>query len=129
MLFYKSLLSFNLGRIFRVYYDTGVWEESIKNINSSHEICETHLSTMKEKSTKHIEVLNWISDVDHRASYKGLSEKTGVDDRYKNSGEWLLENPKFKAWSSNNVSELDRVLWLCGTGESMLQAHILVQSS
>jgi len=83
---------------------------------------------MKEKNTKNIEVLNWISDADHRTSYRGLSEKTGVDERYKDCGEWLLKTLEFQDWSSNEVTEGDRVLWLCGTGESMLQAHIFVQS-
>lgn len=72
---------------------------------------------LKEKNTKHTEVLNWISDVNPQTSYQDIRERTGVADRYKDCGEWLLETPEFRYWSSTTVAEFDMVLWLRGTGK------------
>lgn len=81
----------------------------------------------KENQEQESKILKWISSHDIRGSLQNVLERTGIEMKYSDRCQWILNHTKFEEWSRQGNSS---VLWLkgtIGTGKTTLMARAIQQ--
>ncbi|XWX01232.1 hypothetical protein V2A60_009258 [Cordyceps javanica] len=104
------------------------WKDLIKNWSNCQKACQDSLAECKLKIDEHRKIKTWLSDYHPDDGHYNALKRTGVDQKYRTCGQWLLDTQAFKTWSSIDAAHGQSVLWLrgtTGTGKSTLFARIV----
>ena len=91
------------------------WGNLVKNISTYHGTCKNAFEVCKGESNQLGKVKNWIWKDGPEQAHDDALRRTGVALKYRTCGQWLLDDPKFKDWSSPEPASDRRILWLRGT--------------
>lgn len=97
-------------------------KNKVKTHEKNCDRIKAQITIEKEAQSRNSQILKWLSSHDIRGSYKGVLERTGVDDRYSNRCQWLIDHQHFEYWSAPGNKSF---LWLqgtIGTGKTTLMA-------
>ncbi|KAL2070965.1 hypothetical protein VTL71DRAFT_13991 [Oculimacula yallundae] len=120
------------GRIVKVIKTperSAIWKDLVKTITAHHESCRSALERCKAEIDQAVQVKRWLYEPSPEQAHEDALERTGVVRKYRTCGQWLLDDERFKNWSSSNKKISDcRILWLCGTvgtGKSTLICRVI----
>jgi hypothetical protein len=91
------------------------WTDLVTAISTYHGTCKSTFDVCKMKIDQYGKVKKWISDYQPKVAHNDALERTGVGQKYRTCGQWLLDDPKFIAWSSRQPTPDCQILWLRGT--------------
>ncbi|KAJ5678666.1 Ankyrin repeat-containing protein [Penicillium macrosclerotiorum] len=115
------------ARVVMNHIRTVSWKDQIRDISTYHTNAKNTFDRCKIAVDQHGKVKKWISDYRPETAHNDALERTGVDQKYRTCGQWLLNTPQFKDWSSAEPTSDSRFLWLrgtTGTGKSTLLTRI-----
>lgn len=110
-----SLSYNNAAQVVKTQERAVTWEVLVKNISTYHGTCKNAFEICKRDSDQLGKVKNWISEYRPEQAHDDALRRTGVALKYRTCGQWLLDDPKFKEWSSPKPASDRRILWLRGT--------------
>jgi hypothetical protein len=99
------------------------WDRLVKKIFDCHESCKTTFDVCNIEIEQISLIKKWISDYHPEVAHNDNLERTGVDRKYRDCGQWLLNSQEFTFWVPKEPLSDNRVLWIRGTG--WLYLHIL----
>jgi len=108
--------------------DVPSWSKLMSNFNVAKGECDNHFTSLKLNIGIRKDILEWLSDIDPLVAYEGMLQRTHIADRYQQCGGWLLDTRIFKEWASSEFSEDYSILWLRGTGKSILTTTVCCTS-
>jgi len=103
------------AQAFNTQQRTVTWQALVTKISSYHRTCQTTFNHCKMKSDEYGKVKQWIFKDGPEQAHEDALQRTGVAEKYRNCGQWLLDDPKFTSWSSPKPTSDCQILWLRGT--------------
>lgn len=98
------------------------WESDLKWVRAVESRCDVSRNLIDLESAfqpKETEILDWIAEGNQQGQHRGLRERMGVDDAYKNCGKWFFDSRRYCAWKDLQ-DESEPILWLKGTRKTTL---------
>jgi hypothetical protein len=119
------------ARVFKTLERAVIWRDLVKKISNYHEVCKSTFDRCKMESDQHAKVKKWISEYRPEQAHDDALQRTGVAQKYRTCGQWLLDDARFTSWSSPELTPNCQILWLRGTGKYNLQmlAKMLIVNS
>ncbi|KAF8857268.1 ankyrin [Acephala macrosclerotiorum] len=117
-----------IAQVFKTQERAVAWRDLVRNISTYHGTCKSTFDRCRMEIDQHGKVKKWISEYRPEQAHDDALQRTGVVQKYRTCGRWLLDDPKFTDWSSPEPTSDCRILWLrgtTGTGKSTLLARII----
>lgn len=67
--------------------------------------CKTVFDSCKLTIDQHGKMKKWISKYEHESQHLAALQKTKVDTKYGNCGQWFLDRNEFKDWYSGELGK------------------------
>jgi hypothetical protein len=99
-----------------------IWKRINDVVSGRNGTCKTVFDNCKLTIDQHGKIKKWISEYKQDEVHLAAQQKTKVDTKYRNCGQWFLDSNEFNDWSSGKPGK--EVLWFRGTSKGCFVSYV-----